>query len=73
MFATAAIGQRAPGLIKRTAYKTDRFDFGVGGTVSISGAPNGSIRVEGWNNNEIEISAEIELNAATEADLDAAC
>jgi hypothetical protein len=69
IFAGVAFGQ-TPALIKRTAYKTDRFGFGVGGTVSISGAPNGSIRVEGWNNNEVEISAEIELNAATEAELD---
>lgn len=56
-------------LLKRTTYKTDRLDFGVGGTLSIAGAPNGSIRVEGWKNNEIEISAEIEVQAETEADL----
>ncbi|CAN5596625.1 hypothetical protein BH24ACI3_BH24ACI3_06040 [soil metagenome] len=56
-------------LIKRTTYKTDRLDFGVGGTVSIVGAPDGSIRVEGWNNREVEISAEIEIEAANEADL----
>mgnify|MGYP007126010616 CR=1 FL=1 len=47
--------------IKRTTYKTDRFDFGVGGTLSITGAPYGSITVEGWSNREIEISAEIEV------------
>lgn len=57
------------GRIKRTTYKTDSFAFGVGGTIAISGAPTGSIKIEGWSKNEIEISAEIELEAANEADL----
>jgi hypothetical protein len=56
-------------LLKRTTYKTDTVDFGVGGTVSIIGAPNGSIEVEGWQKNEVEISAEIEVQAENEIDL----
>ncbi|MEP6902881.1 MAG: hypothetical protein ABJA66_14100 [Actinomycetota bacterium] len=56
-------------LIKRTTYKTDSVEFGAGGTISVTGAPNGSISIEGWNKNEIEISAEIEMQAASEADL----
>jgi hypothetical protein len=56
--------------VKRTTYKTDRLDFGVGGTLSLVGAPNGSVRIEGWSNREVEISAEIEMQAPTEADLD---
>ncbi|MGQ0543179.1 MAG: hypothetical protein ACT4O9_15250, partial [Blastocatellia bacterium] len=56
-------------LLKRTTYKNDKFDFGVGGTLSVVGAPIGSIRVEGWTKNEVEISAEIEIQAANEADL----
>jgi hypothetical protein len=68
-FAFAALAQTQP-LAKRTTYKTDRFEFGVGGTVAIVGAPQGSIRVEGWANREIEITAEIEIQAPTEADLD---
>jgi hypothetical protein len=56
-------------LIKRTTYKTDSVDFGAGGTVTIVGAPEGSISVEGWQKNEVEISADIELRAETEADL----
>jgi hypothetical protein len=56
--------------VKRTTYKSDRLDFGVGGTLSVVGAPNGSIRIEGWSNREVEISAEIEMQAPTEADLD---
>lgn len=56
-------------LIKRTTYKTETVEFGVGGTVSIIGAPAGSIIVEGWQKNVVEISAEVEMQAATEADL----
>src|SRR5688572_26687512 len=67
-FALAAAAQ-TPSLVKRTITKTDRFDFGVGGTVAITGAPNGSIRVIGTSRNEVEITAEIELQAASEADL----
>lgn len=55
--------------VKRTTTKTDKFDFGAGGTVAIMGAPNGSIKVVGSPKNEISISAEIELQAASEADL----
>ena len=63
------LAQTAPQLIKRTTYKSDTFEFGAGGTVSIIGAPNGSIEIEGWSKNEIEIAAEIEVQGATEADL----
>lgn len=56
-------------LIKQTTYKTDNIEFGVGGTVSITGAPSGSIIVEGWQKNEVEITAEIEIQAENEADL----
>lgn len=62
----AAFGQ---GTIKRTTHKSDRLPFGVGGTLAVIGAPNGSIRIEGWANNEIEITAEIEVQATNEADI----
>ena len=65
----SAFGQNAS-FVKRTIYKSDKLDFGVGGTLSVVGAPNGSLRIEGWSNREIEISAEIEMQAPTEADLD---
>lgn len=55
--------------LKRTAYKTETFDFGAGGTVSISGAPAGSISIEGWRKNSVEVSAEVEVQAANEKDL----
>ena len=57
-------------MLKRTTTKTDRFNFGAGGTVVVVGAPNGSITVEGWNNREVEITAEIVVEGATQADLD---
>lgn len=55
--------------IKRTNSKTDSVDFGAGGTITINGAPNGSIKVEGWANNKIEVTAEIEVQGGTEADV----
>ena len=67
-FSIPALSQEKP-LLKRTTHKTDKFDFGVGGTLALTGAPKGSVRIEGWKNREIEISAEIEVQANTEADL----
>ncbi|MBK6750616.1 MAG: hypothetical protein IPG67_11560 [Acidobacteria bacterium] len=64
-FSFAGHGQSA----KRTITKTDRFDFGAGGTVSVIGAPNGSIKITGGAKNEIEINATIQIEAPTEADL----
>ena len=60
---------QTPQMVKRTTTKTDRFDFGSGGTIVINGAPNGSVKVQGWSKNEIEITAEIEVQAANESDL----
>ncbi len=60
---------QTPQMLKRTITKTDSFEFGAGGTVAVSGAPNGSIRIVGTNKNEIEVTAEIELQATNEADL----
>jgi hypothetical protein len=62
-----ALGQS--GNLKRVVTKTDKLDFGAGGTVAIMGAPKGSIRVEPAAGNEIEIDAEISLEAGSEADL----
>lgn len=60
---------QTPQLIKRTTYKTENVELGAGGTVTIVGAPSGSVTIEGWNKNEVEVSAEIEMQAATENDL----
>lgn len=64
-----AVGAHAQTTVKRTAFKTDTVDFGAGGTVTITGAPIGSIRIEGWDKSLIEASAEVTLEAPTEADL----
>ena len=61
--------QETKSLIKRTNYKTETVEFGVGGTVSIIGAPAGSITIEGWQKNAVEITAEVEMQAETESDL----
>jgi hypothetical protein len=58
-----------PQLLKRTAYKTETIDFGAGGTISIVGAPVGAISVEGWRKNSVEVTAEVEVQAASETDL----
>lgn len=66
--AASAFAQSQP-LMKRTVYKSDRFDFGVGGTLALIGHPNGSVRIEGWTNREVEITAEIQVQAPTEEGL----
>ena len=43
--------------------------FGYGGTLTILGAPAGSITIEAWPRNEVDITADIELHADTEEDL----
>jgi len=62
---------QASGQMKRTTSKTETFEAGPGTTLSIIGSPLGSIRIEGWSKNEIEISADIEVMAASEQDLTA--
>jgi hypothetical protein len=64
-----AIEAQTDKLIKRTTYKSDTLDFGMGGTVTVVGAPKGSIEIEGWQKNQLEVSAEIEIEAGSEADL----
>lgn len=68
VLSTVAAAQQ-PAMIKRTAQKTDSFDFGPGGTLAVIGAPKGSITVEGNKGNTIEVTANIEILAPSEADL----
>src|SRR4051812_34047834 len=56
-------------LLKRVLTRSDKFDFSPGGTISITGAPNGSIKLIGSSKNEIEITADIEISAPADADL----
>jgi hypothetical protein len=76
-FPTPALSQRkktpelnrSPLLVRTTTrHELRRFPFG--GTLTLIGAPEGSITIEGWSHGEVDISAEIQLRADTEADLD---
>jgi hypothetical protein len=56
-------------LLTRMTRRHEVRRFGYGGTVTIVGAPQGSITVEGWSRSEVEITADIELHAESEDDL----
>ncbi len=55
--------------LKQTTTKTEHADLGAGGTVTIVGAPEGSISIEGWQQPNVEVTAEISTEAPTTADL----
>ena len=57
-------------LLTRTVTRHENAKLLYGGTLSVTGAPAGSITIEGWNRNELEVDASIELQAPTAADLD---
>jgi hypothetical protein len=57
-------------LMKRTTLRHELRRLAYGGTVTLSAAPAGSITVEGWSRSEVEVTAEIELQAPSVADLD---
>jgi hypothetical protein len=56
--------------VARTISRHENHRLPYGGTVTILGAPTGSITIEGWDKSEFELTAEIELHAPTDADLD---
>jgi hypothetical protein len=71
---TAAAQQKKDSITTRpllirsdTRHETRRLGFAS--TVTIVGAPQGSITVEGWPRSEVQITADIELRAETEEDL----
>lgn len=57
-------------LLTRTSTRHESAHLGYGSTLTIVGAPKGSIIVEGWQRSEVSLTADIELHAETEADLD---
>ncbi|HEU4796942.1 MAG TPA: hypothetical protein VFT02_15000 [Pyrinomonadaceae bacterium] len=57
-------------LLTRSTRRRESSRFSYGGTVTLIGAPRGSVTVEGWNRNEVEVVADIELKAETETDLE---
>lgn len=59
---------RIPQLV-RTTSRHELRRFAYGGTLTVVGPPDSSIIIEGWPRSEVEISAEIQLRADTETDL----
>lgn len=57
-------------LLTRTSTRRETRHFSYGGTVTLIAAPRGSVTIEGWPRNEVEVTANIELQGPTEADLD---
>ncbi len=56
-------------LLKRTTTRTEVRKLGYGGSVTLYGAPEGSITIEAWPRSEVEINADVELSADTEEEL----
>lgn len=59
----------APALVKRTTTRRELRRLGYGGSVTIYGAPEGSVTVEAWQRGEVEVTAEVEQSADTEENL----
>jgi hypothetical protein len=60
---------RTPQLLRTTTrHELRRLPYGS--TLTIIGPPDSSITIEGWQRSEVDVSAEIQLRADTEADLD---
>ncbi|MFL6257105.1 MAG: hypothetical protein ACJ74T_19020 [Pyrinomonadaceae bacterium] len=56
-------------LLKRTTTRRELKRLGYGGSVTIYGAPEGSVTVEAWSRSEVEVTADIEQSADTEENL----
>lgn len=56
-------------LLTQKIIRHDSQRLGYGGTVTIVGAPQGSITIEGWSNSEVDVVAQMELSGHTEEDL----
>lgn len=56
-------------LLKRTTTRRESKRLGYGGSVTIDGAPEGSVTVEAWQRSEVEVTAEVEQSADTEENL----
>jgi hypothetical protein len=54
----------------RTTTRHENYRLSYGGTVTVVGAPAGAITIEGWQKNEIDITATIELQAPSATALD---
>src|ERR1044072_689328 len=54
-------------LLTRTTRRHESTRFSYGGTVTLIGAPRGAVTVEGWNRDEVELTADIEWKAESAA------
>jgi len=74
-FISASVAQQktstiaARPLLIRSTSRLEKRRLGYASTVTIVGPPQGSITVEGWPRSEIEVTADLELRAETEEDL----
>lgn len=59
----------SPPALTRTTTRRELRRFNYGGTLTLYGAPEGSITIEAWTRNEIEVVADVELRADTEEEL----
>ncbi|HYW69905.1 MAG TPA: hypothetical protein VE961_02650 [Pyrinomonadaceae bacterium] len=57
-------------LITRTTTRHENYRLPFGGTVTVVGAPAGSLTIEAWQKSEIDITASIELQGPNAAALD---
>ena len=56
--------------MKRSTLRHEVRRLAYGGTLTLAAAPAGSITIEGWQRNEVDVTAEIELQAGNAQDLD---
>jgi hypothetical protein len=56
--------------MKRSTFRHEVRKLAFGGTLTLSAAPAGSITIEGWQRSEVDVTAEIELQAGSAQDLD---
>ena len=59
-----------PAQLVRTTIRHERRRLPYGGTLTLIGAPAGSITIEAWPNSEVDVTAEVQIRADTEQDLD---
>ncbi len=65
----APVAASVPPALTRTTTRHETRRLGYGSTLTIVGAPAGSITIEAWPRSEVDVTADIELHADTEADL----
>jgi len=65
----SAAAPAPPPMLKRTTTRREVRRLGYGGSITLYGAPEGSITIEAWEKAEVEIAADIEQSASTEEEL----